>query len=297
MKSKALYLIYIFPILFLLSLAACDDMDDYSSDPKHTLWFSQDTLRMDTVLTGIPTSTRQLKVYNPHKKALLISSIILADAGKSGFRINVDGIRGDQFSDIEIAGEDSLYIFVEATLPQQDNADIRLIKDSILFQLNGIRQEVKLRAYAQDAFTFRGKVIEKDTLIASQRPILIYDSISVRRHPFYRSYGVILPNSLTMLLPSALGFSPHPPVSVYGTGTIRTIAAFLDAWLTYFPTRFRSASRLRIALRFFLQDSYLACTRLSTPRLCSPHVSPQFCLTAVQESQPVVHRLRLSPSP
>ena len=39
-----------------------------------------------------------------------------------------------------------------------------------------------------------------------------------------------------MLLPSALGFSPHPPVSVYGTGTVRTIAAFLDAWLTYFPT-------------------------------------------------------------
>ena len=48
------------------------------------------------------------------------------------------------------------------------------------------------------------------------------------RHPFSRSYGVILPSSLTMLLPSALGFSPHPPVSVYGTGTWQTIAAFLD---------------------------------------------------------------------
>ena len=45
-----------------------------------------------------------------------------------------------------------------------------------------------------------------------------------------------MPSSLTMLLPSALGFSPHPPVSVYGTGTVQTIAAFLDAWLTYFPT-------------------------------------------------------------
>ncbi len=32
-----------------------------------------------------------------------------------------------------------------------------------------------------------------------------------------------------MLLPSALGFSPHPPVSVYGTGTYKTIAAFLDS--------------------------------------------------------------------
>ena len=49
-----------------------------------------------------------------------------------------------------------------------------------------------------------------------------------RRHPFSRSYGVILPSSLTMLLPPALGFSPHPPVSVYGTGMVQTIAAFLD---------------------------------------------------------------------
>ena len=39
-----------------------------------------------------------------------------------------------------------------------------------------------------------------------------------------------------MLLPSALGFSPHPPVSVYGTGTVQTIAAFLGTWLTCFPT-------------------------------------------------------------
>ena len=39
-----------------------------------------------------------------------------------------------------------------------------------------------------------------------------------------------------MLLPSALGFSPHPPVSVYGTGTRQTIAAFPGTWLTRFPT-------------------------------------------------------------
>ena len=38
-----------------------------------------------------------------------------------------------------------------------------------------------------------------------------------------------MPSSLTRLLPSALGFSPHPPVSVCGTGTYKTIAAFLDS--------------------------------------------------------------------
>ena len=67
-----------------------------------------------------------------------------------------------------------------------------------------------------------------------------------RRHPFSRSYGAILPSSLTMLLPSALGFSPHPPVSVYGTGTVYTIAAFLGTQLACFATS--------ISLRVYLSD-------------------------------------------
>lgn len=36
-------------------------------------------------------------------------------------------------------------------------------------------------------------------------------------HPFSRSYGVILPSSLTRVRSNALGYSPHPPVSVSGT--------------------------------------------------------------------------------
>ena len=40
----------------------------------------------------------------------------------------------------------------------------------------------------------------------------------LHRLPFSRSYGVILPSSLTMLLPLVLGSSPHLPVSVCGTG-------------------------------------------------------------------------------
>ena len=59
----------------------------------------------------------------------------------------------------------------------------------------------------------------------------------------------------------------------------------------------RSASRLRIDERICLSISYLACTGFSISGLCSPHVSPQFCLLKVQEFQPVVHRLRLSTWP
>ena len=45
-----------------------------------------------------------------------------------------------------------------------------------------------------------------------------------------------MPSSLTMLLPSALGFSPHPPVSVYGTGVYGAIAAFLGGCSVCFAT-------------------------------------------------------------
>ena len=64
----------------------------------------------------------------------------------------------------------------------------------------------------------------------------LFSAAISRWHPFSRSYGAILPSSLTMLLPSALGFSPHPPVSVYGTGFSNTIAAFLDTRAILFAT-------------------------------------------------------------
>ena len=55
----------------------------------------------------------------------------------------------------------------------------------------------------------------------------LFSAACASRHPFSRSYGVNLPSSLTTLLPLVLGFSPHPPVSVYGTGTSSIHTAFL----------------------------------------------------------------------
>jgi hypothetical protein len=42
------------------------------------------------------------------------------------------------------------------------------------------------------------------------------------RPSFSRSYGGILPSSLTTVLPIALVFSTRPPASVWGTGTVPT---------------------------------------------------------------------------
>ena len=55
----------------------------------------------------------------------------------------------------------------------------------------------------------------------------LFAAAYLSRHPFSRSYGVILQSSLTTLLPLALGFSPHLPVSVCGTGTLVFLMTFL----------------------------------------------------------------------
>ena len=101
-----------------------------------------------------------------------------------------------------------------------------------------------------------------------------------------------------MLLPSALGFSPHPPVSVYGTGTVQTIAAFLDSWLTQFTTKFRYASRLRL-----MQDGFSnpATTSLA-PGFPFPALLPFPCPRSSDNKGcrnllPAVHRIRISASP
>ena len=51
-----------------------------------------------------------------------------------------------------------------------------------------------------------------------QSPGPFHCDLHLCRHPLFRSYGVNMPSSLTTLLPKALGFSPHLPVSVCGTG-------------------------------------------------------------------------------
>jgi hypothetical protein len=158
--------------------SSCND-ENFSSNPSHLLAFSQDTLSFDTVFTSIGSATAQIKVYNPNKESLKISSIVLANAVNSGFKVNVDGEKGTQFSDIEIQGKDSMHIFVEVKINPLDRDNPVLMKDSLVFITNGVKQDIKLLAYGQDVLILRGKTIDKDTTFTSRRPILVYDSLRI----------------------------------------------------------------------------------------------------------------------
>ena len=68
----------------------------------------------------------------------------------------------------------------------------------------------------------------------------LFTATHLRGLPLSLSYGVNLPSSLTTLLPMALGFSPHLPVSVCGTDTTSIPHAFSRLITSDFATKFHS---------------------------------------------------------
>ena len=96
------------------------------------------------------------------------------------------------------------------------------------------------------------------------------------RHPFSRSYGVILPSSLTIVRSLTLGFSPHLPVSVCGTGTLDLTSGF--SWQREIDrfSSFASPSQLDLRMCGF---AYTSASLLghTQPTVCSiyPSASPR----------------------
>ncbi|MDV7394966.1 hypothetical protein RZS08_26510, partial [Arthrospira platensis SPKY1] len=97
-------------------LLGCRHERMFRTDGDVRLAFSTDTLRFDTVFTELGSSTRILKVYNTYGQFLRISSISFATGESTRFRMNVDGLPGEFFEDVEIAPNDSIYVFVEVTI-------------------------------------------------------------------------------------------------------------------------------------------------------------------------------------
>ena len=176
---KLRLIIYIPFLLLLASFLACNDDENYSSSPQDLLSFSVDTIRFDTILSTVNTPFKTFKVYNKNSKPLLISSIQLKNTGVSGFKINVDGMAGSSFENVEIRSKDSLFVFVDIKPDASMSSQPHLINDYIEFITNNVRQEIVLEAYSMDMVVWRGQTLESDSILDNQFPYLIYDSLVI----------------------------------------------------------------------------------------------------------------------
>lgn len=121
------------------------------------LKFSKDTVFLDTIFSTIGSATYNLKVYNTSTNDITIPEIKLENGTSSNYRLNVDGIPGKDFENIEIRAKDSIYIFIETTI---DYATLNslIYTDRILFDNGNNQQDVDLITLVQDArFIYPGK--------------------------------------------------------------------------------------------------------------------------------------------
>ena len=186
LKKQISFLFILTLTVFAIFIFSCRKPVNVSDDPSIKLSFSNDSVIFDTVFTSLGSTTRRLMVYNTSNNRVKISNLKLASGNNSAFRLNVDGESGSTFSEIEINGGDSIYIFTRVTIDPNDINNPFVVEDEINFLTNGNDQSVKLVAWGQNA-----NYILADTYIAGFPPFkIVADSLATTTWTSEKPYVV-----------------------------------------------------------------------------------------------------------
>lgn len=140
----------VFSILFLcIGMSSCKKNTPLSSGGQ--LRFSTDTLLFDTVFVSLGSATYQFKIFNQEDQPIKISSIRLAKGQSSPFRLNVNGISGNEVNDQELAPKDSLYVYSTVTIDPNSSLSPFVVEDQLIATLNGKDFSLPFLAYGQNA--------------------------------------------------------------------------------------------------------------------------------------------------
>lgn len=175
MSMKNLALI---SISILILFYSCKK-DSFITSPDAQVSISSEEIKFDTVFTTTGSITQSFKIINENDQKLRLSSIKLMGGSTSYFKINADGFVGPEVSNIEIAANDSVYVFVSVSI-NQNTANIPfIIKDSIQVNYNGTTRQVNLEAWGQNAHFFRNKKITVDESWNNDLPYVILGSLTI----------------------------------------------------------------------------------------------------------------------
>jgi len=171
------------------------------------LEFSRDTVYLDTIFANIGSSTRTLKIYNRNRDDIEIPSISLAKGLASKYRLNVDGVAGKEFVNIPIFAQDSIFIFIETTIPPDASSAVDfLYTDAIQFDTGEDLQQVELVTLVKDAIFLYPKTLPDGSK----------ESISLG----YDEAGNEIRVSGSMLSNEHLIFTNEKPYVIYGYAAV-----------------------------------------------------------------------------
>lgn len=266
-------------LLVALALFSCKK-DSFITSGDARLNISTDSLRFDTVFTSVGSVTQSFKIRNDNEQMLRLSNVKLMGGSSSPFKININGIAANELSNIDIAAEDSIYIFVSVTVdPTTANLPF-ILSDSISVQYNGNQRWVQLEAYGQNARFMNGSIISSNTTWDNTRPYVILDFLNV-------APGV----TLTILPGTKIYAHANAPIIVDGTlnatGTANNKIVFagdrLDAPYRDFPAGwpgiiFRSSSLDNYMQFVDVKNAYQAIVVDQPASNAAPKLTMQQCI-------------------
>jgi hypothetical protein len=176
MKTRLFILIISY--CFLLSAISCKK-DSFITSADARLTTSVDTLHFDTVFTSTGSITKSFKIINDNNQKLRLTKLKLMGGPASAYKINVDGTASSEINNLEIAANDSIYVFVSVTInPNLTNLSF-IVKDSILINYNGNNRFVQLEAFGQNANFLRNRKITGNVVWTNNLPYVIIGSLIV----------------------------------------------------------------------------------------------------------------------
>lgn len=166
-----------FLISLLLLIIACtkNDFSGFSGDIE----LSTDTIKFDTVFASAGSVTQFFLIKNKNSNTLRIENVELMGGTGSAFKMNVDGLPGTKFTNLEIEGNDSMYVFVSVNIDPNANQLPFIIRDSIQIQANGKTIFQQLEAWGQNARYLRAQYITENTVWNKELPYVILGGIRV----------------------------------------------------------------------------------------------------------------------
>ena len=237
-------------LLFLVLISfhtSCRTEFSFRPVEASDLRFSRDTVYLDTVFTGISSATYPLKVYNNSDAAVSIPSVYLESGDDSNFRLNVDGLSGKSFSNVELLPKDSMYVFIETTadigqLTQNENqflyedklhftnsgsvSLLTLVQDAVFLypekDEQGIKESIPIGVDGQgNSLGLNGFFLDDDELIfTNEKPYVVFGYMGVpasktvvfeagARVHFHRDSGIIVARDATMIVNGTASSDPE----------------------------------------------------------------------------------------
>lgn len=176
---KKLFLVVI--ALQGILIVACRK-ESYITSSDALLRLGTDTLHFDTVFVTTGSTSRFLKIFNLNDKKLRISNIQLMGGASSPFKLNVDGIAGFNFNNVELEANDSTYLYATVTInPNLANLPF-VVRDSVKFTFNGNTRWLQLEAFGRNARFLRDSRITIDSSFTNDKPIVILGSLVINEN-------------------------------------------------------------------------------------------------------------------